>query len=173
MKKLSLLCASLFFVSIYAQDTGNGITVKTIYKDSFGNVIATNLNNTQKPIENISSEISEKIIIKSTVESETFKKLKNETSEVKIKNAEKVLNQLLNEDTDDEVAIIIVNRTSCNMVFGFTGVKTLDIALPAAEEKAIVLPKGEYKMLGKDCEFIYNSKRVFDRDIKLFINEPK
>ncbi|MDR2204722.1 MAG: hypothetical protein LBE36_00960 [Flavobacteriaceae bacterium] len=121
----------------------------------------------------IPQQILETGIAAKNDESEEFKKLFSETSEEHKEKTVKLLNAMFNEDiTSNQIIILLRNNSDCNLILRVNGAKSYDLAVPARQENAIVIEKGNYQLTSNVCDAKYDSSKNFVKSTMITINNP-
>lgn len=98
-----------------------------------------------------------------TLEKEEFEKLISETSSEHNEKAVKLLNNLFNNHSENDTAVLLVrNRTKCNLIIRLKNDRYYMVPVKENSENFITLKKGKYLVETKICEKLYiREKDIF------------
>lgn len=97
------------------------------------------------------------------------------SSQFETKNlSENTLNELMNKDENDRKSLLIVkNNSKCNMILRINGNNKYNIPVPAQNYNAVMVEKGDYKLVGNLCGANYLAEKDLSKNLLVSINLKK
>lgn len=109
----------------------------------------------------------------SSQEAQEFNTLIALTPEAHREKTTKLLNKMLNTDiSNNEVILLLQNKSDCNMILRLQGKNYYNLAVPAHGENSIVLPMDTYVLTSNICDVKYSSTKKLVKNLAIILGNP-
>lgn len=109
----------------------------------------------------------------SSQEAQEFNTLIALTPEAHREKTTKLLNKMLNTDiSNNEVILLLQNKSDCNMILRLQGKNYYNLAVPAHGENSIVLPIDTYVLTSNICDVKYSSTKKLVKNLAIILGNP-
>lgn len=109
----------------------------------------------------------------SSQEAQEFNTLIALTPEAHRERTTKLLNKMLNTDiSNNEVILLLQNKSDCNMILRLQGKNYYNLAVPAHGENSIVLPIDTYVLTSNICDVKYSSTKKLVQNLAIILGNP-